>query len=197
MLSATVTDLAGKVQSILDRLDDGDGGGSTTQLEGRVRALERILADIRKTLGKLGQEKTRTDAQKALRRPWHMLTAEQAEQRWLELHAWVKWLVARNNIGPKDIPNCWYLHGGLVDELEALRWAWLDTNKADAKGIEPIWWRESLQRARGRWPLFNPNGCATSHSESKPRMIDGDQDWDSFLAEELADRPEAPAAKAS
>ena len=103
-----------------------------------------------------------------MRRPWHMLTAEQAEQRWLELRAWVDWFVVRNNIGPKEIPDCWYLHGGLVDELEALRWAWIDTNKPESRGIDPIWWREAVHRARTRWPLFNPNGCGTTHTETGP-----------------------------
>lgn len=198
MLSAAITDLAQKVEAIDARVGSGGGdAGLPDQIEGRVRAIESVLTDVRKAVGKLAQTKARDDAQKATRRPWHMLNADEAEQRWLQLRAWVDWFVVRNDIGPKDIPDCWYLHGGLVDELEALRWAWLDTNKPESKGIDPIWWREALHRARARWPLFNPNGCATAHTETRPRAVGGEREWNDFLAEELADRPADRPAKAS
>lgn len=203
MLSAAITDLAQQVESIRQRIDasaTSSASGGSGHLEDRVRALERILTEVRKAVAKLSQTKARDDAQRALRRPWHMLTAEQAEKRWLELRDWVDWFVVRNNIGPKDIPDCWYLHGGMVDELEALRWAWIETNRPESKGTDPIWWREALHRARPRWPLFNPNGCATSHSETKPRAVGGPEQnrvWMDFLAEELADRPLDQPAKAS
>jgi hypothetical protein len=198
MLSAAITDLAQKVEAIDARVGQGGGSnGSSEHLEGRVRAIESALTDVRKAVTNLAQNKARGDAQKALRRPWHRLNAEEAERRWFELRAWVDWFVVRNDVGPKDIPDCWYLHGGLVDELEALRWAWLDTNKPDSKGTDPVWWREALHRARTRWPLFNPNGCATAHTETRPRAVGGEREWENFLAEELADRPADRPAKAS
>jgi hypothetical protein len=193
MLSAAITDLATKVEAL--EANSGQAGGAD-HLEGRIRAIESVLTDVHKTVTKLAQNKAREDAHTQMRRPWHMLTAVQAERRWLELRAWVNWFVVRNNIGPKDIPDCWYLHGGLVDELEALRWAWLDTNKPDSKGTDPTWWREALHRARTRWSLFNPNGCATSHTETRPRVTAGQREWQNFLAEELADRPADRPARA-
>jgi hypothetical protein len=186
MLSAAITDLATKVEAL--EANSGQARGAD-HLEGRVRAIEAVLTDVRQAVTKLAQNKAREDAHTQMRRPWHMLTAVEAERRWLELRAWVDWFVVRNNIGPKDIPDCWYLHGGLVDELEALRRAWLDTNKPNSKGTDPIWWREALHRARARWSFFNPNGCATSHTETRPRVIDEQREWQNFLAQELADRP--------
>ena len=192
MLSAAITDLAQKVEAIESRVENGapsDGPGE--EFEGRVRAIETVLTDLRKAVTKLTQNKVRDDAERALRRPWHMLTDDQAEQRWLALYDWVEWFVVRNNVGPKEIPDCWFLHGGLVDELEALRWAWIESNKPESKMTDPVWWREGLHRARPRWPLFNPNGCATTHTESRPRAIGSERDWNDFLAEELADRTTA------
>ena len=194
MLAAAITDLASKVETLEAR--NGQPGGPD-HLEGRVRAIETVLTEVRKAVTKLAQHKARDDAQQQMRRPWHMLTAEQAERRWLELRAWVEWFVVRNDIGPKEIPDCWYLHGGLVDELEVLRWAWIETNKPESKGTDPTWWREAVQRARARWPLFNPNGCGTAHTETRPRVMAGQRAWKNFLAEELADRPADQPARAS
>jgi hypothetical protein len=194
MLAAAVTDLASKVEA----LEAGGGQpGGADHLEGRVRAIEAVLAEVRRAVTKLAQRKAVEGAQQDMRRPWHLLTAEQAEQRWLELRAWVDWFVVRDNIGPKEIPDCWYLHGGLVDELEALRWAWIDTNRPDSRGVDPIWWREAVHRARTRWPLFNPNGCGTAHTETRPRVMAGEREWEMFLSEELANRPADRRAQAS
>jgi hypothetical protein len=199
MFAEAVSNLTERVEELTAKVEgDGGSGASSHNLESRLRAVEGVLGDVRKAVSGLAQKKAASDAQTQLRRPWHMLTAEQAEKRWLDLRAWVEFLVERNNIGSKEIPDCWYLHGGLVDELEALRWAWLETNKPDSKLTEPIWWREALHRARTRWASFNPNGCTSTHSETRSRALPGDRAWSDFLAEELADRPaDRPAARAS
>ena len=190
MLNEAVLNLTRRVGALESELDRPATDAADPALEGRLRQVESVLTEIRKVVAGLARNKAAKDAQTQLRRPWHMLTAEQAEKRWIELRAWVEFLVQRNNIGAKEIPDCWYLHGGLVDELEALRWAWLEANRPEAKGTDPIWWRETLGRARTRWHQFNPNGCSTrSHSESTPRPFTDEKDWRNFLAEELADRP--------
>lgn len=187
MLSAAITDLAQKVEVIEARSGrDSGSAGLPEHVEGRLRVIDSALADLRSAVTKLIDTKAGDDEQKALRRPWHLLTGEQAERRWADLRDWVAWLVVRNNIGPKEIPNCWYRHVGLVDELDALRWAWLDTTKPESKGTDPVWWREALHRSRTRWPLFNPNGCATTHTATRPLAVSGQREWRDFLAEELA-----------
>lgn len=194
MFAEAVSNLTERVEELTAKVEGG-GGSPSSNVEGRLRAAEEVLREVRKTVSGLAQKKAAADAQAQLRRPWHMLTEEQAEKRWLDLRGWVEFLVERNNIGSKEIPDCWYLHGGLVDELEALRWAWLETNKPDSKLTEPIWWREALHRARTRWASFNPNGCTSTHSETRSRALPGDRAWNDFLAEELADRPaDRPAA---
>jgi hypothetical protein len=168
MLSAAVTDLSARVEALADRDGNERKAGSTSQVEGRLRAVEEVLGEVRKAVSGLAQKKSTADAQTQLRRPWHMLTAEQAEKRWLDLREWVEFLVGRNNLGSKEIPDCWFLHGGLVDELEALRWAWLETNQPDSKLTEPIWWREALHRAR------TARSAATRHGTiSWPRRSAG------------------------
>jgi hypothetical protein len=196
MLNEAVLDVTRRLAELEQRLGDSASRASPAA-EGRLRQVESVLTEVREVVAQLAPKKASDDARTELRRPWHMLTAEQAEKRWIDLRAWVEFLVQRNNIGAKEIPDCWYLHGGLVDELEALRWAWLDANRPESKGTDPIWWRDALSRARIRWPLFNPNGCSRTHSEPTSRPFSDDRDWRSFLAEELADRAADRPARAS
>ena len=197
MLSAAITDLTARVERVDAQLRERGDSTTPTELEGRLQAVESVLTSIRKTVTTLAAQHAEEEQQRELRQPWHLLTAAQAERRWLDLRDWVDWFVARNSIGAKEVPNCWYLHDGLVDELEALRWAWIDTNKPAARGVDPIWWREALHRARGRWPLFNVNGCAKTHSEPSPRVMGGEREWENFLAEDLAKRPATAHRRAS
>lgn len=192
MLSTAITDLSERVERIEAEVREGEAGNDD-RLEARLENVETTLSAVRKAVAKLASKPTGEPQLHDLHKPWHLLTTAEAEPRWLELRAWVDWFVVRNSIGPKDIPNCWYLHSGLVDELEGLRWAWLETIKPTARGIDPIWWREALQRARARWPLFNVNGCGTRHSESRPRVMVGDDEWEDFLNGYLGRLPTAPS----
>jgi hypothetical protein len=167
MLDAAVHDLTVRV----DHLEEAIAGADGAALEDRFRRIESVVAGLRSEVAKLRKARADQEKQRELRLPWNKLTAEQAEHRWTDLRAWVGELVIRNGIGPKEIPNCWYLHDGLVDELEALRWACIEANRPDAKGIEPLWWREALHKARARWTAFNPNGCALDHSETRTRRM--------------------------
>lgn len=190
LLSAAITDLAARLEELEARLPDAtQTRASERGIESRLRDIDATLAELRAGLNRLTRARAARDSHAEDRRPWHELDSDQAERRWLQLHGWVSWLVTANNIGPKEIPDCWYLHTGLVDELQTLRWAWIDTSSGDAKMTEPIWWREALHRARTRWPSFNPNGCSTTHSPTRDRTLPNHRDWHAFLAEELADRP--------
>lgn len=186
-LADAITDLSTRVEKLTTDFDDltEGGGGAGNAMAEQVRALEAAVVELRKAAGAGGR---RARQKHDMQIPWHRLTMEQAEKRWLELQAWVNWLVARNDIGPKEIPKCWYLHGGYVDELEALRWAWVDSYGPDAKGTDPVWWREALSRARMRLPAFNVNGCNINHAVGSRQSMDDDRHWRDFLAEDLAAR---------
>jgi len=51
---------------------------------------------------------------------WEGLDAKELEERWRDLAEWVSWFVTRYHLA-QEVPHCWYLHPGLVDELIALR----------------------------------------------------------------------------
>ena len=50
---------------------------------------------------------------------WEGLDQEEAALRMRRLADWVSWFVARYHLAGQ-VPACWYLHPGLVDELKAL-----------------------------------------------------------------------------
>ena len=51
---------------------------------------------------------------------WEGLDAKELEERWRDLAEWVSWFVTRYHLA-QEVPRCWHLHLGLVDELIALR----------------------------------------------------------------------------
>lgn len=182
-LNQALLDLTQRVEQLEKHGPTGKPPAGDTKLAQRIDALESAVARLRRA-------QSREDAETNQRRPWHTLTAHEAEQRWTTLRDWVNWLVTRNDIGPKEIPNCWYVHNGLVDELEALRWAWLDANGPDAKGRDPLWWREAFGRTRLRLALYNPGGCGTHHSPTTGRSIGAENEWERFLTHDLSRRPQ-------
>lgn len=64
---------------------------------------------------------------------------------------WVQeWLIPRYSIKARTIPDCWWKHGDLIEELSALHTAWrVAFDPADA-GYGPIGWHERLAAALSR-----------------------------------------------
>ncbi|MGO1411643.1 MAG: hypothetical protein ACTHX2_01115 [Microbacterium sp.] len=60
------------------------------------------------------------------------------------------WLVPRYDIGPAKIPDCWWRHGPLVEELSVLHTAWQVAFDETDGGYGPIGWHERLGAALSR-----------------------------------------------
>ncbi|HWA66464.1 MAG TPA: hypothetical protein VG899_08865 [Mycobacteriales bacterium] len=97
---------------------------------------------------------------------WHTLAPDEADLASAALAKWVDWLSARYTLDD-TIPTCWYRHGAMVDELDALRAAWtaayLDPH---ARPIDATYWLESLDRAVMRLHIWDRYGCtAGTHQD--------------------------------
>lgn len=82
----------------------------------------------------------------------------------LALDEWVGWLVERYNLDRRAIPPCWANHGELIEELSALRLAWLTAYAQMGPGDGPLAWHERFASARGRladWAART--GCNYEH----------------------------------
>ena len=99
---------------------------------------------------------------------WRRLTGEAAAQQWADLHAWVRWLVGRYAIDPREIPPCWGAHGELVEELSALHTAHQAAYDPAGAPTGPADWHTTLANTRSRLHLsVARTGCrAGQHRDS-------------------------------
>jgi hypothetical protein len=70
-----------------------------------------------------------------------------------ELAEWVAWLTERYELGIA-LPECWPLHGALVEELAALHTGWVAANRTGDRAAWAQWhdlFARALDRFEGRW----------------------------------------------
>jgi hypothetical protein len=101
---------------------------------------------------------------------WHTLTATEAARAWQALTGWVDWLIDRYHLDD-TLPDCWYRHAAMVDELDALRAAWtaayLDPH---ARPQDAGYWLELFDRTLTRVRAWDRYGCTagTHHDDTHP-----------------------------
>lgn len=81
---------------------------------------------------------------------WPMLASDEGPARFEELVDWVKWVVDRYALDHRTIPPCWAQHGGLLEELSALRTAWITAYAQVSTGDAPLHWHTEFAAARQR-----------------------------------------------
>lgn len=117
---------------------------------------------------------------------WRTLEPENAQAAWAALREWVEWFTVRYNIDSTQIPDCWWRHGALVEELSALHSAHLAAFDESDSGFGPIGWHERLALARTRWKQGYAGSCAHGHKDMTPRTWQGKTDdaaWTAWSAE--------------
>lgn len=130
---------------------------------------------------------------------WYTLDDADAPEVWNELRAWVEWFTIRYRISDSMVPDCWYLHEPLVEELSALHTAHVAAFDPSDTGFGPIGWHERLSLAIPRLGRAYYGGCTRGHSPLKPRSWAGtidEQEWDAWTSQAHAHRRrEAPHRK--
>lgn len=82
---------------------------------------------------------------------WRALTHAEAKTEWIQLGQWVHWLVNRYQLSTSMVPKCWPAHGALVEELSALRVAWLASYESEARSpIAGVEWHQQFDHCRSR-----------------------------------------------
>ncbi|NYE18018.1 hypothetical protein [Microbacterium immunditiarum] len=116
---------------------------------------------------------------------WRRLGDENAAAEWRMLRDWVEWFTVRYNIAVSVVPDCWWRHGALVEELSALHIAHLASFDSSDGGYGAIGWHEHLSLALPRLTRAGA-GCASGHTDSKPRSWSNrtdEQEWEAWIAE--------------
>lgn len=121
---------------------------------------------------------------------WRRLPDTKAAEEWRLLRDWVEWFTVRYNIPVSVVPNCWWQHGALVEELSALHVAHLAAFDDSDAGFGAIGWHERLSLALPRLTRAG-TGCASGHSPTKPRSwanAISEPEWDAWITQTHAHR---------
>ena len=81
---------------------------------------------------------------------WPAPTEEEREEQLDALTDWIRWLVDRYALDHRTVPPCWSQHGSLLEELSALRTAWLTVYAVTSTGDAPLEWHAHFAAARQR-----------------------------------------------
>jgi hypothetical protein len=99
---------------------------------------------------------------------WHTLTLRETGHAWDVLTEWVDWLLDRYCVDD-TVPDCWYRHGAMTDELDALRAAWVAAYlDPHARPFDAAYWHDLLDRALTRLRNWDRYGCSsgTHHDDT-------------------------------
>ena len=102
---------------------------------------------------------------------WRTLTPDQAPEAWAKLHEWVTWLCGRYGVENTIVPDCWWRHGSLVEELSALHSAWLASFDETDSGYGPIGWHERWAIAKERLRKNYSGACLNGHKLPSTRLM--------------------------
>ncbi|WP_411266714.1 hypothetical protein [Enemella evansiae] len=123
---------------------------------------------------------------------WNLLTADDAEDAWLELNQWVNWARTTYGLPASVIPPMWHRHPELLWELSALHTHWLCAYDPQQNGSAPIGWHRHFADARQRlrdWVA----ACGTRLDRDRPTrqtVWPGENDADPVEDTPITDRDE-------
>lgn len=102
---------------------------------------------------------------------WRDIDDEERPDACRALTSWVQdWLIPRYSIKARTIPDCWWAHGDLIEELSALHAAWLVAFDAQDAGWGPIGWHERFAAALSR-KTFTERCAGNTHRADPVRTL--------------------------
>lgn len=126
---------------------------------------------------------------------WRTLPDEDAKAVWERLREWVEWFTIRYRISESLVPNCWYRHGNLVEELFALHISHKVAYDPADTGFGPIGWHERLSLAIPRLRNAYTGECSRGHDPHRPRSWQTPvEEWDAWTARSHAQFGTHPGA---
>ncbi len=89
---------------------------------------------------------------------WKDRPKAEVAQAAIALVGWVVWLVGRYELA-ELLPQCWYRHGAMVEELVALHGAHVGAYSDSAPDDGPLAWHEAFDACRLRMHNWDIYGC--------------------------------------
>jgi hypothetical protein len=81
---------------------------------------------------------------------WATLTEPEINEEHQALADWIAWLIDRYTLDHRTIPPCSSEHGALIEELSALRTAWLAAYAVTGRPEAPLDWHAHFAAAGQR-----------------------------------------------
>jgi hypothetical protein len=104
---------------------------------------------------------------------WAALDTLAAAEQWGLLIEWTDFLRSRYLLHDA-IPACWYDHPPLVEELSALRCAWVGAFRdPNARAGDAVTWHDMLDRVIARIKRWDRAGCTDGQHRTEPSAVDG------------------------
>ena len=102
---------------------------------------------------------------------WPALTEQEKEEQLEALNDWTRWLAHCYALDHRTVPPCWAQHGALLEELSALRTAWLTAFAVTSSGDAPLDWHTNFAATRQRLADWvSRTGCRSG--EHRPDFPD-------------------------
>lgn len=120
---------------------------------------------------------------------WDDLTGADRANMWQRLAKFTDWLIVRYAIPASMIPDCWYRHPGVVEELTALMLAHEVSFDDLDSGLGPIGWHERFALMKLRLQDLYRGECQTGHIDTRTRAT---TQTDAFAVFVTEDCPQAP-----
>ena len=103
-----------------------------------------------------------------VRGAWQQIPSTVAADAWLALVGWVDALIERYQLHEK-LPDCWYRHGSMVEELHALHLAWCGAYYGThAMPADRAFWHDHLERVLTRISRWDLRGCISGQHRDTP-----------------------------
>jgi hypothetical protein len=103
---------------------------------------------------------------------WAALNDDERAEQLDALDDWVRWVIDRYALDHRTVPPCWPRHGALLEELSALRTAWLTAYAVTSSGDGPLEWHAHFAAARQRLTDWvSRTGCRAA--EHRPDLVSG------------------------
>jgi hypothetical protein len=160
--------------------DDRWPQANPAHLVDRIDGLEALVRVLKHRVDEMsGGERGSVDAGPSVV-VWRSLPPADAAVELERLAEWVDWLQERYAAAGDWLRPCWWRHGFVVEELAALRTAWLGVYESDnaTTATAALQWHESAERCRDRIRRAIATGPGCTTVTHKPdQSVSADARW--------------------
>lgn len=102
---------------------------------------------------------------------WMKLSASEHAALVISMGDWVDWAVQTYRLNKQVVPQCWYLHTAIVQELYAMKSLYTLCFSAEDSGAGPATFLERFSASQGRLRLITGDSTCKSGQHQEPSSM--------------------------